>query len=59
MCTPPRSAGSHDAIVRRIVSRPSRTVRRIPLTGASEVSFAHAAEAVRSKYSVSQARRSW
>jgi len=43
------SAGSHDSSVSRIRSRPARTVARMPLTGASEVSRSHALDAVRSK----------
>jgi len=46
---PRRSVGSHDISVRRISSRPARTVARMPLTGTSEVRRFHASAAVRSK----------
>ncbi len=42
-------SGSQPSNVRRIASRPARTVARMPLTGASEVSRVHASAAVRSK----------
>jgi len=46
---PVRSSGNQASSVARIRSRPARTVARMPLTGASEVSLAQASEAVRSK----------
>ena len=47
--TPRRSCGSQDSSVARMLSRPARTVARMRLTGASEVSRAQASAAVRSK----------
>ena len=47
--SPVMSAGSHDSSVSRIRLRPARTVARMPLTGASEVSRSHVFDAVRSK----------
>ena len=43
------SAGSHDSNVSRMSARPARTVARMPLTGASDVSCSQAFAAVRSK----------
>jgi hypothetical protein len=43
------SAGSQSSSVSRICVRPARTVARMPLTGASEVSCSQALLAVRSK----------
>ena len=53
---PVMSSGSQDSSVARISSRPARTVARMRDSGASEVSRAQAAAAVRSKYVSSLAR---
>ena len=46
---PVRSSGTFDRSSARISARPARTVARMRLTGASEVSFAQVSAAVRSK----------
>jgi hypothetical protein len=58
MRRPVRSAPIQSSRIARIRSRPARTVARMRLTGASEVSRAQVSDAVRSKYSSSRPLRS-